>query len=327
MKMNLIQQGIAAMTATLLIASSSLAGEPTATDMVDALNGVFGKHAGARASHAKGFCAQGSFIPASNASKFTKAKLLGEKSLTATMRFSIGGGNPAASDKSRSVRGLAVRLSGVEETYDLALISEPVFFASTPASFVSFLDARRPDSATKKPDPAKIEAHNHNFPEGKLQPSLLAAHPAPASYGSTPYYSNHAFKFVDSHGGETWARLVAEPTSGTHYLTAEEEKSLPDSFLETELKARLEKEPVTFDLYAQPKGDHDSITDPASTWSGKPAKITMGHLIIERITGQSCDSDVLVPTNLPVGIEASDDPILKMRGVAYAVSKSRRSPY
>lgn len=313
------------MTASLFLGTAAIAAEPSATDLVDSLNGVFGKHSGARASHAKGFCAEGSFTPAHGVGKFTQAKMFGEKSLHADLRFSIGGGNPAAPDKSRSVRGLSVRLTGAGETYDLVLISEPVFFASTPASFVSFLQARYPDPTTKKPDPAKIEAHNQHFPESKLQLSMLASHAAPVSYGSTPYYSNHAFRFVNHDGGTTWARLVAEPVAGTRYLTANEEKSLPDVFLEAELKARLEKAPVEFDLFAQPKGAHDSITDPAAAWSGEQPKVALGRLAVTRLAPQSCDPDVFVPTTLPAGVEPADDPILKARAAAYAVSKSRRA--
>lgn len=311
------------MSTSLFLATAAGAAEPSATDLVDALNGVFGKH-GARASHAKGFCAKGSFIPAPGAQKFTRAKMFAEPTLPASMRFSIGGGNPAAPDKSRSARGLAVRLAGGGETYDLVLISEPVFFASTPASFVSFLQARYADPTTGKPDPAKIEAHNRAYPEGKLQGSLLASHAAPASYATTPYYSNHAFNFVNHDGRGIWARLVAEPAAGTHYLTPEEEKALPDVFLEGELKARLEKEAVEFDLYAQPAGLHDSLTNPAVAWGGGLPPVALGRLVVKQVSDSGCDPEVYLPTNLPAGIEPADDPILQARAAAYQVSKARR---
>ena len=167
--------------------------EPAA--LVDALNGTFGKHEGKRASHAKGFCATGDFTPAPRLDHFVKSPLFSQQTMAATLRFSIGGGNPGAADKSRTVRGLSARLAGGGETYDLLLISEPVFFAATPASFVSFLEARIADPATKKPDPAKIAAHNARYPEGKNQPALLASHPAPYSYATTPYFSTNAFVF------------------------------------------------------------------------------------------------------------------------------------
>lgn len=317
------------MTANALIAAgigsaSALAAEPTPVELVDALNAVFGKHQ-ARASHAKGFCAKGVFTPSHEAREFSSAKQFGVKSVPATVRFSIGGGNPAAPDKSRSVRGMAVRLKEGSEIHDLVLISEPAFFASTPASFVSFLLARVPDPETKKPNPAKIDAHNQQYPEGKTQPGLLAAHAAPFSYATTPYYSNHAFKFLPTHGAPIFARVEAQPVAGTRYLTVDEEKSLPDVFLEDELKARLAAGHVEFDIFAQPKGANDSVTNPAQVWGSENAKVKLGRLSIHGLEGQACAEDVFVPTNLPHGIEASDDPILKVRAAAYGVSKARRS--
>jgi catalase len=308
------------------IALPAHAAEPSPADLVDALNGVFGQHAGARGSHAKGFCARGSFTPAPQARALTKAGLLAATSVPAELRFSIGGGNPAAPDKSRSVRGLSVRLTDGREHWDLVFISEPVFFAATPASFVSFLQARVSDPATKKPDPAKIAAHNARYPEGKTQPALLAAHAAPASYVTTPYFSNHAFRFVTDTGAGTWARLQFEPLAGTRHLTADEEKSLPADFLEDEFKARLAHGAATFDLYAQPAGDGDPLTDPSAQWSAGQPKILLGRLAIDHFTGQACDGTVYVPTVLPAGIEPSDDPVLKARAAAYAVSKARRLP-
>lgn len=315
--------GIIVVTTTGLGAANAAENDPV--DLVNALNGVFGQHAGARASHAKGFCAEGIFTPSAEAQKLTSSKLLSGSSLSAQVRFSIGGGNPKAPDKSRSVRGLAVRIGSSSENYDLVLISEPVFFASTPDSFVSFLKARMPDPETKKPDPKKIEAHNVRYPEGKTQPALLASHPAPFSYGTTPYFSNHAFRFINAKGNVTYARVFAEPLAGTRYLSEDEEKQLPDAFLESELTQRLSHKSVDFDLKAQLAGPHDSIKDPAVQWAAGGTTVTLGRLSVRKLSGQSCDQQVFVPTNLPAGIEPSDDPVLHARAAAYQVSFARRA--
>ncbi len=292
---------------------------------VDALNGTFGSHEGKRASHAKGFCADGDFTPAAKLDKFVKSPLFAQKNVPATIRFSIGGGNPGAPDKSRSVRGLGVRLAGGGETYDLVLISEPVFFAATPASFVSFLQARVADPATKKPDPAKIAAHNAMYPEGKNQPALLASHPAPYSYATTPYYSANAFIFQAANKSKQHARIVVEPSAGTRYLTEDEEKNLPDLFLENELKARLESKPAEFTIYAQLPAAGDPLTDSSQPWSGKE-RIALGTLRVKNLAAQdSCNGIVFMPVTLPAGIAPSDDPILTARAPAYAVSLGRRS--
>ncbi|CDG81100.1 catalase family peroxidase [Janthinobacterium agaricidamnosum] len=298
---------------------------PGPADLVDALNNTFGQHPGKRASHAKGFCASGEFIPADGLSKLVDSPLFGAGPLKAILRFSIGGGNPAASDKSRSVRGLAIRLQGAAEKYDLVLVSEPVFFAATPASFVSFLAARVADPLTKKPDPAKLAAHNAAFPDGLLQASLLASHAAPASYATSAYFSNNAFVFTAADGTRTTARIVVEPAAGTHYLSVDDERSLPDDFLEDELAARLVQGRASFTLYAQLPADGDPLDDPSRPWQGA-GRVALGQLHVTALAGSDlCDGLEFVPLILPRGIAPSDDPILLARAAAYAVSLARRS--
>lgn len=300
--------------------------EPSPTELVDALNSVFGRHVGMRGSHARGICARGHFEPAGAAAILTRARPMQGGPHPAVLRFSVGGGNPSVSDKSRSVRGLALRLQSDGQTYDLVLISEPVFFASSPEAFVNFLKARTPDPATGRPDLDKIKAHDARYPSSRNQSALLGSHPAPASYASTDYHSNHAFRFVNVAGQSTWARVLAVPAAGTVYLSREMEADLPDRFLDDELNRRLAKEAVEFTLYAQPAAPGDSLTDPSVNWSETgPARIALGRLRVESLAGaDACDKTMFVPTVLPDGIEPSDDPVLRARGPAYGVSLGRR---
>lgn len=322
MKPAILAAGLLLLNQPVPAAALADAADPAA--LVDALNGTFGKHAGKRASHAKGFCARGDFTPAPRVARFVNSPLFAQARVDAAIRFSIGGGNPGVSDKSRSVRGLSMRLTGGNETYDLLLISEPVFFAATPASFVSFLEARVPDPATRKPDPAKVAAHNAKYPDGKHQPALLAAHAAPASYAATPYFSTNAFVFEGMGGVQQHARIVVEPADGTRYLTEEEEKTMPDNFLEAELTQRLARRPVEFTLYAQLPAAGDSLIDSSQQWQGR-GRVALGTLRVTALDGQSCDGVVFMPVTLPAGITPSADPILAARAPAYAISLGRRT--
>lgn len=305
-------------------AQSSLSAVPGPAEMVDALNSTFGKHPGKRASHAKGFCTVGTFAPAADATDFASSELFANPVSDAIIRFSVGGGNPEVSDKSRTVRGMGMRVSSPSESWDLVMVSEPVFFAATPASFVSFLQARVADPATKKPDPAKLAAHNARFPDGKLQASLLAGHAAPSSYAQTSYFTNNAFLFRSATGATETARIIVEPKLGAKYLSADEELSLPDNFLEDELLARLQNGDVAFQIWAQlPAGD-DSHVDPSQRWFGKK-KILLGTLQVRDLAPLDvCDGLVFSPNNLPHAIFPSNDPILASRRAAYDVSLARR---
>jgi catalase len=100
-------------------------------DLVDALNGVFGKHK-ARASHAKGVCFAGQFESSAQAAGVTRAALFqpGKRS-PLIGRFSVGGGNPKAPDNGKSVRGIALRLTDGSERLEWIFVSAPHFFAQT----------------------------------------------------------------------------------------------------------------------------------------------------------------------------------------------------
>ncbi|MDR9753775.1 catalase family peroxidase [Pseudomonas sp. SZMC_28357] len=300
--------------------------ETTPVELIDALNSVFGKHKAARGSHAKGLCANGEFIPAADAPRWVASSLFAQGNVPAVLRFSVGGGNPNVSDKSRTVRGLSLRLKNATETYDLLMISEPVFFAATPASFVAFLQARVADPETKKPNPDNVKAYEARFPDGKLQPQLLAAHPAPASYATTAYFSTHAFRFVNANGEGLWGRLVMQPLAGTVFLSSEQEAALPDTFLTDELGTRLQGDGANFALFIQPAGPDDSLVDPSQLWGDNgSAPIELGRLNVQQITPDiDCDRGVFDPLRLPTGIEPSDDPVLKARSAAYSVSLERR---
>jgi catalase len=306
-------------------ASVATAAEPTPEELLNALNSVFGRHPGARGSHAKGFCAKGEFTPNRSAQTLSSAPLYRESKIPATVRFSIGGGNPKVSDKARAVRGLAIRLDGKKERHELVMISEPIFFAATTRSFIEFFKARVPDPATGKPDPAKIKAYVAAFPDGGRQPALVASHAPTASYAATTYHANHAFAFK-AGATTTYARLYATPTAGVSYLTAEEEASRPDLFLEAEARERLSQAPIEFTVYAQPATPRDSLVDPTVTWSTDgPAPVALGRLQVRSWEEPSvCDSGMFVPTVLPTGIEPSADPILLARAAPYAISLGRR---
>ncbi|NYE59488.1 catalase [Duganella sp. 1224] len=282
-----------------------------------------GVHAGKRASHARGYCAVGHFAPDAGAAAFAGAPLLRDGPLPMTVRFSVAGGDPHASEKTRSLRGMALRLHGVYETYDIVLVSEPIFFAATPLSYLSYLEAHAADPRTGVADPQRLAAHAQRHPDTARLPALLAAHAAPASYACTPYHSTHAFLFTGADGEARPARIMAEPQAGTQYLSGAQERQLPDSFLEREMDERLLHGPIRFRLYAQRPAQGDPLDDPSMPWRGQD-KVLLGSLVISALADDSCDHMVFLPTRLPAGIAASDDPILRARAAAYAAASLKR---
>ena len=126
------------------------AAEASAEAIVDALQTASGKHKG-RASGAKGVCVKGAFEPAGDAAKVSSAKLF---AAPATMlgRFSMGGGNPKISDKTKPVtRGFSMRFEGGGEGAEFAFVSAPVFSAKTPEQMPSLAGRRGSPGPTASP--------------------------------------------------------------------------------------------------------------------------------------------------------------------------------
>src|SRR5690606_16071359 len=100
--------------------------------LIDALNAIFGKHEGKRASHANGICLKGSFKPTEDASKFSKAPHFAAP-VSVIGRFSMAGGNPAARNTQKdNARGIALHFNLADgATTDMVMVSAPVFVART----------------------------------------------------------------------------------------------------------------------------------------------------------------------------------------------------
>lgn len=310
--------------AALLAAAQAQTAPPEA--YVDALNAVFGRHAGAHASHAKGLCVAGSFTATGDAKALTTAGFLQGGTTPVTGRFSIGGGNPRASDKGKTVRGLALRFSPANgELTELVMISAPVFFVSKAEHFIPFLEARRPDPATGKPDAAKVKAFNESHPDTKPQAEYLAGTPVPASYGTAPYWAVSAFKFSNAEGKTVHARWRFEPRAGRLGLSEDELKTLPDDFLAGEIGQRLAKGPVEFDAWLQLAAPSDNVTDPTVQWPADRPQVNVGRLALQKLAPEGCGTQMFNPLALARGISASDDSTLHVRPAVYGASLGRRT--
>ena len=82
------------------------------TELIDALNAVFGKQTDNRAVHAKGIVLEGKFTPSAEASSLSKAPhLKAGATVPVTVRFSDFAGVPAIpdTDPNASPRGIAVK--------------------------------------------------------------------------------------------------------------------------------------------------------------------------------------------------------------------------
>ena len=304
--------------------------EPDAGQMVDALNATFGRHPHRRASHAKGVFAKGRFVPNAAGRAFSTSRLFNSGALPLTARFSIAGGNPNVSDKAPAARGLSLDVALTDGQHlALVMISTPTFFAATRDSFIAFLDARRPDPATGKPDPERVARSNAAHPDSEAQRRWLAVVAPSESYATAPYFPVHTYLFDRPDGTASPARWVFEPVAGRAGLNADALRDWPDSFLDSELVGRLATAAAEWRVLLQFPEATDPLHNPVAVWPDNRPTLEVARLlideIVESVAGDARDQFVFDPVHLPVGISAAGDPIFASRSETYAVSAARRS--
>ena len=175
------------------------------------------------------------------------------------------------------------------------------------------------------PKPTKLDAFVAAHPSVAAATATVAT---PDSYADENYFGLDAFIFINKAGKRQAVRYQAVPNRVVHISPADAAKRAPD-FLSTELTQRLKRGPVTFHLKVQVAGSGDPTRDPTKAWPDTRGVVDLGVITITRLAQDSSEAQkklLFLPTALTDGIEASDDPLIELRGAAYPVSFSRRNP-
>ncbi len=326
MKAKRIVQSGAAVIGCLFAASVS-AQEVDVEAIVKGQFALGGNQPKVRASGAKGICVKGSFAPSAEAATLSKAPHFA-KAVPVTARFSMGGGNPKVSDKSKPVtRGFAMRFADPAGDMVFVLISAPVFGSRTPQQLLEGISVRLP-GPDGKPDAEKIKAFVDKNPETTRQAEWLNARPVPASFAGVDYWGVHAYTLTNARGEATTAKLKTVPAAGRLGLTEDELKAKPDNFYADELQERLRKGPAAFDLVAILAEAGDPTTDVTVSWPEDQRKtVKLGTITIAAVEPDAtCDASTFDPVvDLPEGVAGpKNDPMFEIRSPAYAISLSRR---
>jgi catalase len=302
--------------------------EDLAREAVGGLNETYGRHELTRAVHAKGMVCKGSFTPAPEAARLTRAAHMRGEPVPVTVRFSNAGGDPATPDFARDGRGMATKfyLPDGSRT-DIVAVSLPCFFVRTPEDFVKFTRAAKPLPVIGQPGPRLglyLARHREALPALR---AALGFKP-PVSYASVRYNGLHAFRWVNAGGEGRFVRYSWLPEAGEASLAAAEAKRGGRDYLGEELVERLARDPVRFTLQVQIAADGDPIADPTAAWPDDREKVQAGTLeITEQETRRESGDEILVfdPARVTGGIELSDDPLPLFRSQAYSVSVERRT--
>lgn len=300
--------------------------ETLAEQAVDAINDVSGAHPGFRAAHAKGTLMAGRFTATPEAARLTRAPHMRGDPVKATIRFSNGGGDPRTPDYAREGRGMAVKLYLADGSKtDMVTLSLPCFFVRTPEEFLEFTRARKPDPETGQPDLEKVGAFLEAHPEAlpAIQSALGAA--PPVSYATCVYNGIHSFRWLNGDGEARYVRFRFEPEAGTEEISDDEARARGGDYLIDEIANRAG---AAFRMIVTLAEEGDPVDDPTVMWPEARETVEVGRLELSGPEqGREQGDDVLVfdPTRVVDGIELSNDPILRFRPRAYAVSVERRS--
>ena len=299
-----------------------------ATTQVDALESLFGVHAGFRRGQAKGLCATGHFTGTEAGAALSNAAAFNGQAHPVLARFSVGGGNPRGSDQSRGARGLALAMTLPDrEQWQMGNSSAPLYFVAHPAQFAPFLEVRTPDPETGVVDQQALAAFNAAHPETLKQAAWLAEQPVYGSFAANTYWGVNAFRLSDAEGEQHYVRWSFTPQNAIPAPDSSTLEKMGDDFLAEDLTERLKEGPVRFDFHLQLATAADSLVDATTIWPESNPSVLAGELVIIASSpgpGGDCDGLMFNPLVLPDGIEPSDDPVLHARPAAYGVSFGRR---
>ena len=297
---------------------------------VSIIEKVGGAKPGFRRAHARGLVVRGTFQACDEARSLSKAEHFQGDPVPCMVRFSNASGNPCAPDRTSPdvgrVLGMAIRFglpSGGAATW--AAINIPVFPARTPEEFIGLTQAQAPGK-DGKPKFLRVLWHVVRHIHIIASVKFIKALKPTGSFALESYHGIHTYYLVDAAGKRNPFRY--------HWISrtdddadAGEIKGRPDQYLLNEIRARLGKGPVSWDLTAQFPAPGDELNDPSVQWPEDRPKTVLGRLTLDRVHEDQASVEGLVfdPTNVPPGVELSDDPILKFRPLAYGVSFDRRS--
>jgi catalase len=158
-------------------------------------------------------------------------------------------------------------------------------------------------------------------------PVVRAGNVVPASYATVAYHGLHAFRWIAADGTDRFVRYHLRPAAGEELLSPDVAKGKGADFLIDELDKRVAAQPVRFEYQVQIAAHGDSTVDPSKPWQSTQT-VTVGTLEITGVeTQREHGGDIVVfdPMRVTDGIEASDDPVLRFRTLAYSASVKLRT--
>ena len=298
-----------------------------------------------RVVHARGFGAHGFFELTDSLAKYTRADVLsaaGQKT-DVFVRFSTVSGRAGSRDLARDVRGFSVKMYTKQGNWDLVGNNIPVFFIQDAIKFPDLIHA-----AKEEPDrgfPQAQTAHDNFWDFATLSPEswnmimwIMSDRTIPRSFRTMEGFGVHSFRLVDAKGASTFVKFHWKPKQGLQSVLWNEAVKIsgadPDfhrrdlweaiqsgDFPEWELGVQLFDEATAatlpFDHLDSTKLIPEEII---------PVRI-VGRLVLNRTVDNffaETEQVAFCTSNVPPGIDFSDDPLLHGRNFSYLDTQVKR---
>jgi catalase len=298
----------------------------TPVRFVDEFERVNGRYSGFRRNHAKGVCVRGFFDSNGQGARLSKAVVFQTGRVPVIGRFSLGGGDPHATDEMSNVRGLGLQFSLPDgEQWRTAMINLPVFPFKDPQAFYDNLVASQRDPNTHQPDPAKGAAFMASHPDTARALGIIKSHAPSSGFDNAGYYGLNAFRFVNADGTSTyvrWTLVSVQPYEAAGGASQDK------NFLFDALIASIQQHPLQWHLIltvAQPGDPTGNATIP---WPEGREQVDAGTLTLDSVESEETSParDInFDPLVLPAGMAPSNDPLLSARSAIYSQSFTRRA--
>ena len=291
-----------------------------------------------RIVHARGSAAHGFFELTKSLAKYTRAKVLTEvgKRTEVFTRFSTVAGGAGSVDTPRDVRGFAVKLYTVEGNWDLVGNNIPVFFIQDAIKFPDLIHAVKMEADRGYPQAAS--AHDTFWDFIGLMPEsthmimwAMSDRPIPRSLRMMEGFGVNTFRLLNDKDEATFVKFHWRPKLGSQSTgwdeavkiagadpdyhrrdlhDAIEMGAFPEWEFGVQLLSRKEADALPFD-----------ILDATKLIPEEQHPIQMvGRMVLDRNPDNffaETEQAAFLPTNVPPGIDFSEDPLLQGRLFSY----------
>ncbi len=291
-----------------------------------------------RIVHARGSGAHGYFQVYESLRDITKATFLNDPKVKTEVfvRFSTVAGGAGSGDLPRDVRGFAVKFYTSEGNYDLVGNNIPVFFIQDAMKFPDLVHAVK-----MEPDrgfPQAASAHDNFWDFASLSPEtmhmlmwVMSDRAIPRSLRMIEGFGVHTFRLINAQGEAHFVKFHWRPKLGAQSVVWDEAVKIngadPD-FHRRDLWEAIEKGDFpewelglqVFDEAQAAALDFD-VLDPTKLIPEEIIPLRMvGKMVLNRNADNffaETEQVAFLPTNVPPGIDFSNDPLLQGRLHSY----------